>query len=149
MSRQLQELAGGGHFEGPPKSDAGRRTVAIPAALLPSLAERIECSPTPRSFIFGGANGRPLRRATFATAWHRAATKVDLPELRFHDLRHTGNTLAASTGASTKELMARLGHSSPRAALIYQHASRERDFAIAQALNDTILKAVGPLTEAS
>jgi integrase len=37
-------------------------------------------------------------------------------------LRHTGNALAAATGASTKELMARMGHSSVRAALIYQHA---------------------------
>ena len=38
-----------------------------------------------------------------------------LTALRFHDLEHTGNTLAASTGASTKELMSRMGHASPRA----------------------------------
>ena len=54
--------------------------------------------------------------------------------LVFHDLRHTGNILAASTGASTRELMARMGHASLRAALIYQHASAERDGAIAEAL---------------
>lgn len=56
--------------------------------------------------------------------------------MHFHDLRHTGGTLAAATGASLKELMARLGHSSTRAALIYQHATRDRDQdqAIAQAL---------------
>lgn len=51
---------------------------------------------------------------------------------------HTGNTLAASTGASTKELMARMGHASPRAALIYQHATAERDRAIADALSSMI-----------
>jgi integrase len=50
--------------------------------------------------------------------------------------RHTGGTLAAATGATLKELMARLGHSSTRAALIYQHASRDRDQAIAAALGD-------------
>ena len=50
------------------------------------------------------------------------------------------DTLAASTGASTKELMSRLGHSSPRAALIYQHATADRDAAIAGALSDLILK---------
>lgn len=61
-----------------------------------------------------------------------------MPHLHFHDLRHTGNTLAASTGASTKELMARMGHASPRAALIYQHALRDRDHAIAQALDGMI-----------
>ncbi len=41
---------------------------------------------------------------------------------------------AASTGASLKELMSRMGHSSTRAALIYQHASQDRDRTIAQAL---------------
>jgi len=56
--------------------------------------------------------------------------------VHFHDLRHTGGTLAAATGASLKELMARLGHSSTRAALIYQHATRDRDQAIAMALGD-------------
>jgi integrase len=45
-----------------------------------------------------------------------------------------GGTLAAATGASLKELMARLGHSSTRAAMIYQHATRDRDEAIARAL---------------
>ena len=52
---------------------------------------------------------------------------------RFHDLRHTANTIAASTGASTRELMYRMGHASPQAALRYQHATRERDAAIATA----------------
>jgi integrase len=55
--------------------------------------------------------------------------------LRFHDLRHTGNTMAAATGASTRELMVRMGYASARAALIYQHATRERDEAIAAALS--------------
>ena len=54
-------------------------------------------------------------------------------EITFHDLRHTAATLAAITGATTKELMARLGHSSQQAALIYQHATADRDAAIAEA----------------
>lgn len=58
--------------------------------------------------------------------------------LRFHDLRHTGNTMAATTGASTKELMPHMGHASPRAALIYQHATRDRDEAIANGLDAMI-----------
>ena len=56
----------------------------------------------------------------------------------FHDLRHTGNHLAATAGASTRELMHRMGHGSMRAALIYQHATTERDRAIAQRLNDLV-----------
>jgi integrase len=61
-----------------------------------------------------------------------------LAGLHFHDLRRVGGTLAATTGASLRELMARLGHSSTRAALIYQHATRDRDKAIALALGDLV-----------
>jgi integrase len=66
---------------------------------------------------------------------------VGLPDLRFHDLRHTGGTLSAATGASLKELMARLGHSSVRAAMIYQHATSDRDKVIAKALGGLIRQA--------
>ncbi|MGH3262176.1 MAG: tyrosine-type recombinase/integrase [Trebonia sp.] len=59
---------------------------------------------------------------------------VRLPELHFHDLRHTGNTMAAAQGATLRELMERMGHSSLRAALTYLHATRDRDQAIAKAL---------------
>lgn len=64
--------------------------------------------------------------------------RLGMGAFRIHDLRHTGNTLAAATGASTKELMARMGHASPRAALIYQHATRDRDVVIAKALDGMI-----------
>jgi integrase len=59
-------------------------------------------------------------------------------ELHFHDLRHTGNTLASTAGASTRELMTRMGHSSARAALIYQHMTSDRDRAIADRLGAMI-----------
>jgi hypothetical protein len=51
-------------------------------------------------------------------------------DLHFHDLRHTGNTLAASPEASLRKLIAHMGHSSPRAALIYQHATKRGERAI-------------------
>ncbi|WP_396685204.1 tyrosine-type recombinase/integrase [Microbispora sp. KK1-11] len=66
--------------------------------------------------------------------WNKVREDVGLPDLHFHDLRHVGNTLAAASGASLKELMARMGHASTRAALIYQHATRDRDRVIAEAL---------------
>jgi hypothetical protein len=47
----------------------------------------------------------------------------------------------ASSGASLRELMARIGHSSTRAAMIYQHATRDRDHAIAAALDALIVDA--------
>jgi len=57
-----------------------------------------------------------------------------LEGLRFHDLRHTAGTLSAQTGATTKEIMARLGHASARAAMVYQHATEDRDRLIAERL---------------
>jgi integrase len=76
------------------------------------------------------------RRASLYKAWTEATKAEGLTGLHFHDLRHTGATLAAHTGATTKELMARLGHVSADAAPRYQHATGERDAAIARALND-------------
>jgi integrase len=68
---------------------------------------------------------------------HRATRAAGIEGLRFHDLRHTANTLAAP-GSSTKELMRRMGHASTRAAIMYQHATDERDRAIADALGVAI-----------
>ena len=56
--------------------------------------------------------------------------------MRWHDLRHTGATLAAVAGATLKETMARIGHSTPNAALLYQHASETRGREIADKLSE-------------
>jgi hypothetical protein len=68
--------------------------------------------------------------------------------LRFHDLRHTAATLAIAAGASTRELMVRMGHSSSVAALRYQHVMADRDDAIATAL-DELVQAASTLVEDS
>jgi integrase len=60
---------------------------------------------------------------------------VGLEGCHFHDLRHAAATAAVQSGATLKDTMARLGHASARAALIYQHTVRERDESIAKALN--------------
>ena len=140
---QAQVLKDGTIVTGPPKSDAGIRTVTLPDSLLPELrAHMKELAGAGRDgLVFCGADGQHFRRASFYTAWRRACTAVGITGVRPHDLRHTGNTLAASTGASTKELMGRLGQSSPRAALMYQHRSRDHDEEIARALEALIQKA--------
>jgi integrase len=68
------------------------------------------------------------------TAWTKTVASLGLAGLHFHDLRHTGNTLAAMSGVSTRDLMARMGHDSVRAAIIYQHATTEADARIAASL---------------
>ena len=77
----------------------------------------------------------PVRiRRQFLTV-PEAREQIGVPNLHLHDLRHTGNTLAAQSGASLRDLMTRMGHDSPAAALIYQHSSRVADEAIAAALD--------------
>jgi integrase len=59
-------------------------------------------------------------------------------ELHFHDLRPTGNTLAARSGASLREPMAHIGHASPRSALLYQHGTKDPERAIGDVLGGLI-----------
>jgi len=99
-----------------------------------------ETGPDGRVFI--GPKGGTARRSNFNRIWKRALRDSGAnPELHLHDLRHTGGTLSAQTGATLREIMARLGHSTTRAALIYQHATNERDRKIADALNLMIAEA--------
>jgi integrase len=127
-----------------PKSEAGVRTVHLPPHLIPELERHLEAFvPADCPYVFPNSKGEPIKRSSFRSVWLLARKKAGVPTLRFHDLRHTGNTLAAATGASTRELMARMGHSSMRAALIYQHATADRDAAIAVALSELAGHGVG------
>jgi integrase len=87
--------------------------------------------------VFTGANGGVLRRGNFrrASRWAEAVAALGAPGLHFHDLRHTGNTIAAQSGASLRDLMDRMGHDSVRAAMIYQHGTSEAGKAIANSLD--------------
>jgi integrase len=130
------ELARGPLVTGPPKSAAGKRDVTIPALLLPDVAAHLEdfTAADPRALVFTGPKGAQLRRSNFTRAWSRATAAAGLSGFHFHDLRHTGNALAGEEGASLRELMERMGHSSTRAAVIYQHRTMQRDKIIADAM---------------
>jgi integrase len=119
-----------------PFSRAGRRTVAFPPELVPELRWHLDrfALPGGRGLVFVGPKGASLRRSNFRPIWNTACANVVVPGVHFHDLRHTGGMLAAASGATIRELMARLGHTSTRAAMIYQHATRDRDQVIAKAL---------------
>jgi integrase len=121
-----------------PKSEAGKRDVAIPPHLMPLVHEHlIEHAGRGRdALLFPAASGGHMSPSSLYAVYHPARDAAGRPDLRFHDLRHTGATLAAATGATLAELMRRLGHSSPAAAMRYQHAADDRDAAIAAALSE-------------
>lgn len=85
----------------------------------------------------------------FTRVWRRATESAGLTGFHFHDLRHTGNHIAAATGASLRELMGRMGHSTTRAALIYQHRTTERDRLIAAAMSEIVQSELGEITGSS
>jgi integrase len=136
-----------------PKSEAGSRTVAMPRSVMVALEAHLEVF-TGQALdapVFVSKHGRPLRRADLSAAWRLAVKVVGAPEgLRVHDLRHhAATTMARMPGVTTKELMARIGHRSPRAALIYQHATNERDRVIADFMEGQIAAAQGRAREAA
>ena len=151
--RRAVVRVGGKAVVGTPKSDAGIRDVAIPPHLIPilreHLADHVEFGRDALLFpgatgdhltsssLYGRAPGTRDRAGRKLTAWgfYAARAAAGRPDLRWHDLRHTGAVLAAATGATLAELMARLGHSTSSAALRYQHAAQDRDAEIARKLS--------------
>lgn len=149
VEQQEQQLKNGDLLIAGPKSNAGIRTLSLPGFLVTELEQRVArlWASGPSDRVFPGAKGGPLRRHVLQGHWNEARVAAELPEgFRFHDLRHTANTLTAATGASTAELMRRLGHASPTAALRYQHATEDRDRAIADLLGEHI-EAAGRASE--
>ena len=138
IERSLTELPGGGVLYGPPKSAAGRRIVVIPKAVCPELGTHLSefADDGADALVFTSPTGAPLRHSNFrGRHWLPALTSAGLTGTHFHDLRHTGNHLTAATGATLRELMDRMGHSSSRAALIYLHGSDARQNEIADSIS--------------
>ena len=145
--RRAVARAAGETIIGTPKSDAGTRDVAIPPHLLPLVSAHLlkHTQPGREGLLFPGTNGGHLspstlygRKATKSRkgwGFYEARAQAGREDLRWHDLRHTGAVLAAATGATLAELMGRLGHSTPGAALRYQHAAEGRDAEIARKLS--------------
>jgi integrase len=133
---------GGSEIVKGPKTEAGRRTMAIPELVLPDLRhhEATYVGSDADAPLLVGEKGRALVKS-FTKEWTKARDAIGRPELRLHDLRHSGLTWSAATGATLAELMHRAGHKSPVAALRYQHATSDRDRALADALSELGRKA--------
>jgi integrase len=139
---QAQQIVGLGRIVTGPKSEAGQRTISLPKVVVEAFEKHLASygEPGEAGVLFTGLRGEPITRARLSKEWRAARTAANAPEgLRIHDLRHHAATLTARMpGITTKELMARIGHASPRAALIYQHATEQRDREIAAYLDEAI-----------
>ncbi|GHJ40488.1 site-specific integrase [Streptomyces sp. TS71-3] len=138
ITQASPELTNGRRVTGDPKSRAGKRSVYLPDFLQPELRRHLQwfAEKEPDGLLFVGEKGAPFRRSTFGRKWRKARKKAGMPEnFRFYDLRRTGNTLAADTGAKLKDLMVRAGQSSERAQLIYQHSTTKHQRRLAQGID--------------
>jgi integrase len=132
-----------GRQVGDTKSDAGNRDVAIPSHIVPELVEHLNkyAQPGRQGLVFPAPrSGGHLGQSTLTKAFYPAREAVGRPDLRFHDLRHTGLTLAAHEGATLAELMARAGHSTSSAAMKYQHSTEYRDQLLADKMAATAVR---------
>jgi integrase len=145
--RRAVVRVGGQHVVSTPKSAAGTRDIAIPPHLMPAIKAHLKqhVGVSKEALLFPGADGTHMNPSTLygrnpskktpGHGFYGARAAAGRPDLRWHDLRHTGAVLAAQTGATLAELMGRLGHSTPGAALRYQHAAQGRDAEIARRLS--------------
>jgi integrase len=135
---QAVELRSGERLVRPPKTSAGRRVVHLPASVVEELERHLAhfVEPDPDGLVFTSETGGPLRQSNFRNRhWVRAVRAAGLDGFRFHDLRHVAGTLATVSGATIREVQARLGHASPAAAYRYQHVLDNRDAEIAERLD--------------
>ncbi|AFR48833.1 tyrosine-type recombinase/integrase [Gordonia sp. KTR9] len=140
VQRGAVRSRGDGRHQTSTKSEAGTRTVEIPPHLLPVVESHLKdhVGEASDALLFPAAHGGLLSPNSLYRHYYPARAAAGRDDLRFHDLRHTGAVLAASTGATLVELMRRLGHSTPTAALRYQHVVDGRDRAIAAMLSDLV-----------
>lgn len=135
--RRAATLVDGKLVVGQPKTDAGIRDVAVPPHIAARLVEHMKAHTgrAPDSFVFTTTWGSRLAAGTVSRPFREAVRKIGKPTVRIHDLRHVGAVLAAQSGATTKELMARLGHTTPTMAMHYQHVAEGRDAELAKRMS--------------
>lgn len=147
VAESLSEVAGTVMF-GPPKSDAGRRTLAMPAALTAMLTEHLTEHLTDRgvigrddALVFTAQDGGPLRASNFRQrVWIPATRQSALEGLRFHDLRHTAASTLVAAGIDVRTAQERLGHSDPRLTLgVYAHTTPAADRAAADRVGGVLM----------
>jgi len=120
VQRQVQRLPGSGLALLEPKSAAGRRVVVLGQTMMTVLDEHYNKQDRLRAFagerwqehgmIFTSQTGTCLDHRNVYREFKEILRKAGLPDIRFHDLRHTAATLMLQEGIHPKIVQERLGH---------------------------------------
>ena len=106
-----------------PKTRKSRRTVTLDAMAIASLkshkakqnAARLKLKETYAAeldLVFAAEDGKPLKPDTVSKWFAAAVKRTEIPQVRFHDLRHSHATQLLRAGVHFKLVSERLGHAS-------------------------------------
>ncbi len=147
VERSLEQTAKGVEFKSP-KTDAGRRTIAVPLTAVAALRQRRKEQLELRvvlgagrlpddALVFGKFDGTPRKPHTFSDAWRRAVKSRKLPKVTFHAFRHSHASALIASGLDVVTVSKRLGHASPAVTLaVYSHLFQDTDDRAAAAIDD-------------
>lgn len=138
--RRAAVLVDGKYVVGPPKSAEGVRDVTVPPHVVPLLLEHLDTFTAGGrdALVFPSSRGNRMSHRTFTKPFKDAVAAVGRESVRVHDLRHFGAVAAAQAGATTRELMDRLGHATPAMSMRYQHVAANRPAAIAARMSELV-----------
>lgn len=146
---QVTRGSGGRSALGRPKSEASRRTLAVPPALITMLEEhlvRLDLTRSDRqAFVFPSNDGEHLEYSNWLhRIWYPARAAANLDWVQFHDLRRANATGLVVEGVDIKTAQKRLGHTDPRLTLgVYAQATDEADRDAADKLGRRFLESEG------
>jgi len=134
----------------PPKTQAGRRTISIPAPLVGDLKRwKLLCPNSDEDLVFATVEGKPVcRDALLRVNFYPALSRARLRRVTFHTLRHSCASAMIAAGAPITEVQHRLGHANPAITLqVYSHFFTQTESAAADRLAEFVLRNLGSATE--
>lgn len=116
VSEQRTRGVGGAMVAGPPKSQAGTRTMSVPVPLMEMLARHLArrglTEADERELVFVRRDGSPSEYSAWRRrVWVPATARAGMPKLRFHDLRHVATNVMVAEGVDIKTAQTRLAGS--------------------------------------
>ena len=112
VNRAVQYQLGKGVVITEPKTERSRRSVKLPEDALVVLKDHLKLLNRNQGLLFDTASSKPINPRFLIKKFKEAVAGSGLPEIRFHDLRHTSATLLLSANVHPKVVQERLGHSS-------------------------------------
>jgi integrase len=111
VTHAVQYLIGKGVVLTEPKTEKGKRPVPLPEYALRVLKEHCDSQNRNQGFIFVTGNITPFSPRNLVRHFKQVIEDTELPEIRFHDLRHYHASYLLSQGINPKIVQERLGHS--------------------------------------